>query len=185
MPDKDAFLNELHATTWTGDRVIIRPAQPHDAALYQDFVREVNADDLRLRFWARVSELAGAEQRKLAHLDYKHDMVFIALDEGAAGAMLGLVRLRDALDETSAEFAILVRSRRKAHGIGWLLMRHMIDYARAKGLRRVYADVLAENSAMLQMCSELGFREQEYIGPQIRRVVLDLEQANGSHPAAD
>jgi acetyltransferase len=87
--------------------------------------------------------------------------------------MLGLVRLKDELDERTAEFAVLVRSRLKGHGLGWLLMQRVIDYAKEKGLRRVYGDVLAENSAMLQMSAELGFYEQD-MGPDIRRVVLDL-----------
>ena len=39
-------------------------------------------------------------------------MAFIALDENT-GQMLGLVRLKDELDEKTAEFAILVRSRLK------------------------------------------------------------------------
>src|SRR5262249_19027868 len=68
---------------------------------------------------------------------------FIALDE-ETGRMLGLVRLKEELDEETAEFAILVRSRLKGHGLGWLLMQRVIDYAKGKGLRRVYGDVLAE-----------------------------------------
>ena len=99
-------------------------------------------------------------------------MAFIALDEDT-GRMLGLVRLKDELDEKTAEFAVLVRSQLKGHGLGWLLMQRVIDYAKEKGLRRVYGDVLAENSAMLQMSAELGFYEQD-MGPDIRRVVLDL-----------
>jgi acetyltransferase len=67
----------------------------------------------------------------------------------------------------------LVRSRLKGHGLGWLLMQRVIDYAKEKGLRRVYGDVLAENSAMLQMSAELGFYEED-MGPDFRRVVLDL-----------
>ena len=89
--------------------------------------------------------------------------------------MLGLVRLIDELDEKTAQFAILVRSRLKGHGLGWLLMRRVIDYAKEKGLRRVYGDVLVENTTMLQMCAELGFHVVEDIGSGIRRVVLDLE----------
>jgi acetyltransferase len=81
--------------------------------------------------------------------------------------------LKDELDEKTADFAVLVRSRLKGHGLGWLLMQRVIDYAKEKGLRRVYGDVLAENSAMLQMSAELGFYEQD-MGPDIRRVVLDL-----------
>jgi len=54
-------------------------------------------------------------------------------------------------------------------------MRRVIDYAKEKGLRRVYGDVLVENATMLQMCAELGFHTQD-IGSEIRRVVLDLEK---------
>jgi acetyltransferase len=92
--------------------------------------------------------------------------------------MLGLVRLRDELDEQTAEFAILVRSRLKGHGLGWLLMQRVIDYGKEKRLRRVYGDVLAENASMLQMAAELGFRAQD-IGSGMRRVVLDLQHTGG------
>jgi RimJ/RimL family protein N-acetyltransferase len=127
-------------------------------------------------FFADVAELSAAEIKRLALLDYKHEMAFVALDEDS-GKMLGLVRLKDELDERTAEFAILVRSRLKGHGLGWLLMWRVINYAKEKGLRRIYGDVLVENTAMLQMCAELGFRAQD-MGSDIRRVVLDLENAN-------
>ena len=82
--------------------------------------------------------------------------------------------MKDELDEKTAEFAILVRSRLKGHGLAWLLMQRVMDYAKEKGLRRVYGDVLAENSTMLQMCAELGFHTQD-MGSDMRRVVRDLE----------
>jgi GNAT superfamily N-acetyltransferase len=174
MPEQSDFgVSELHETIRDGERVLIRPARPEDMALYQDFLRNVSAEDLRLRFFARMAELSAAEMDKLSHVDYTHEMAFIALDEDA-GDMLGLVRLKDELDEETAEFAILVRSRLKGHGLGWLLMRHVIEYAKEKGLRRVYGDVLVENTTMLQMCAELGFHVVEDVASDIRRVALHL-----------
>jgi acetyltransferase len=170
-------LSELHETLQGGERVLIRRARPHDMALYPEFLADVRAEDLRLRFFGHISELSAAEIDKLSHLDYRHEMAFIALDENT-GQMLGLVRLIDELDEKTAQFAILVRSRLKGHGLGWLLMRRVIDYAKEKGLRRVYGDVLAENTTMLQMCAELGFHAED-IGSDIRRVVLDLKNNAG------
>ena len=173
MPDKgDVGLGDLHRRLLYGERVLIRRERPEDVALYSEFLRDVSAEDLRLRFFARVTELSAAEKEKLAHLDYRHEMAFVALDEDT-GKMLGLVRLIDELGERTAQFAILVRSRLKGHWLGWLLMRRIIDYANEKGLRRIYGDVLIENTTMLQMCAELGFRSQD-IGSGIRRVVLDL-----------
>jgi acetyltransferase len=55
-------------------------------------------------------------------------------------------------------------------------MRRVIDYAKEKGLRRVYGDVLVENPTMLQMCAELGFHMQD-MGSDMRRVVLDFENS--------
>jgi acetyltransferase len=174
MPGQSNFgVSELHETIRGGERVLIRPARPEDMALYQDFLRNVSAEDLRLRFFAHIAELSAAEMDKLSHVDYTHEMAFIALDEDT-GDMLGLVRLKDELDEETAEFAILVRSRLKGHGLGWLLMQHVIEYAKEKGLRRVYGDVLVENTTMLQMCAELGFHVVADVASDIRRVALDL-----------
>ena len=174
MPDKgDLGLSESHETIRGGERVLIRQAQPEDRALYADFLGDVSAEDLRLRFFGRIAELSAEEIDKLTYLDTRHEAAFIAVDENT-GQMLGLVRLKDELDEKTAEFAILVRSRLKGHGLGRLLMWRVIDYAKEKGLRRIYGDVLVENTTMLQMCAELGFQAAD-IGSYIRRVVLDLE----------
>lgn len=170
-------MSELHETIRGGEHVLIRPMRSEDIRLYADFLCDVNPDDLRLRFFARVAELTAEELRKLSHLDYRHEMALIALDENT-GEMLGLVRLKDELDEETAEFAILVRSRLKGHGLGWLLMRRIIDYAKEKGLRRIYGDVLAENTTMLQMCAELGFYAED-IASDMKRVVLELEDIGG------
>ncbi|HXX50910.1 MAG TPA: GNAT family N-acetyltransferase [Xanthobacteraceae bacterium] len=179
MPDKDDLSSsEAHETLPGGERVLIRRVRPEDMALYPEFLADVRADDLRLRFFGRIAELSAAEIDKLSHLDYRHEMAFIALNE-ETDQMLGLVRLIDELDEKTAQFAILVSSRLKGHGLGWLLMQRVIDYAKEKRLRRVYGDVLAENAAMLQMCAELGFHAED-IGSGIKRVVLELRNNGGS-----
>jgi RimJ/RimL family protein N-acetyltransferase len=173
MRDKGELgAGELHETSRAGERVLIRRVRPQDTALYQDLLADESGEDLRLRFFGRIAELSAEESDKLSHLDYRHETAFAAFDE-ANGQMLGLVRLRDELDEKTAQFAILVRSRLKSHGLGWLLMHRVIEYAREKGLRRVYGDVLAENSAMLEMCAALGFYNED-IGSGMTRVVLDL-----------
>ena len=172
MPQKSELgLNESHETVRGGERVLIRRAQAEDVALYRDFLADVSAEDLRLRFFADIAELSVEEMDKLGHLD-RHNVAFVGLDEDT-GRMLGLVRLKEELDEQTAEFAILVRSRLKGHGLGWVLMHCAIDYAKQTGLRRIYGDVLAENASMLQMCEQLGFRAEE-IGSGMKRVVLDL-----------
>src|SRR5262249_50319485 len=58
MPDKEINSGEQHQATRGGEHIVIRRVRPEDKALYPDFLRDVSAEDLRLRFFARVSELS-------------------------------------------------------------------------------------------------------------------------------
>ena len=151
---------ENHVTLRDGEKVFLRPLKPEDAALYPDFLAEVTPDDLRLRFFAPMREVNPELIDKLIHYDPEHAMAFIAIAE-VSGRMLGVVRLHDDPNGEGGEFAILLRSQLKGHGLGWLMMKHMIAYAQEKGLDTVHGQVLAENATMLQMCVELGFQVVE------------------------
>jgi len=60
-------------------------------------------------------------------------------------------------DNLRAEYAIAVRSDWKGRGVGYLLMKRLIDIAGERGIGELVGDVLRENEPMLQMCRELGF----------------------------
>src|SRR3954466_2854452 len=155
-------------------RVLLRPLKPEDAALYPEFVAHIAPEDSRLRFFLTVKELSEQRIHELTHLDYERAMAFIAFDE-AKCEMLGVVRLHLDPDRRGGEFAVIVRSAFKGHGLGSLLMQRMIEYARMIGLKRVHGQVLAENTTMLRMCAELGFHiEDDPGGKGIKRVTLDL-----------
>ncbi|MDO9411283.1 MAG: GNAT family N-acetyltransferase [Pseudolabrys sp.] len=151
---------ERHVVLSTGAKVHIRPLKVADAALYPDFLKQVTIEDLRLRFFAVMRELPPAMIDSLVHYDPATAMAFVAIEEDS-GHLLGVVRLHDDANGESAEFAILTRSHLKGIGLGWLMMKHMIAYAKAKGLKTVHGQVLAENLTMLQMCGELGFHSTD------------------------
>jgi len=167
---------ERHDVMRDGTRVFVRPLTPEDAALYPDFLSEVTSEDLRLRFFAPIKELSAKMIGQLTHLDYERAIAFIALEEDT-GRMLGVVRLHYDPDGKAGEYAVLVRSHLKSHGLGWLLMHRMIEYAKAEGLKRVHGQVLAENTTMLAMCVELGFvivDDPSELGTKV--VTLDLTE---------
>ena len=167
---------ERHITLRDGEKVLFRPLKPDDAKLYPDFLAEVTHDDLRLRFFESMREVSHELLDKLIHYDPADAMAFIAIEE-KSGRMLGVVRLHDDPDGRDGEFAILVRSRLKGHGLGWLMMKHMIAYAKDKGLKTVHGQVLAENSTMLQMCEELGFHIADDAGERgVKRVILPMDE---------
>ena len=154
----------------------MRPLKAEDAALYPDFLKEVTAEDLRLRFFAPMREVSPEMIDKLIHYDPARAMAFIAIEE-QTGRMLGVVRLHDDAGGENAEFAILLRSHLKGHGLGWLMMKHMIAYAKDKGLKTVHGQVLAENATMLLMCGELGFHVTDDPAERaVKLVTLPLDE---------
>jgi RimJ/RimL family protein N-acetyltransferase len=101
-------------------------------------------------------------------------MAFVAIDE-ASSEMLGVVWLySDSIRETG-EYAILLRSDLKGRGLGWALMQLMIEYAKSEGLSRIDGQIRQENSVMLKMCRELGFKiKTDAEDGGIRDVTLEL-----------
>jgi acetyltransferase len=148
---------ERHVKMRDGRAIFVRPVRPEDEPLYGPFFAAVTPEDLRLRFFAPVKEFSHTFIARFTQIDYARAMAFIALEE-TTGAMLGVVRLHADAEYDSGEYAILVRSDLKGHGLGWLLMQLIIEYARAEGIRSIKGQVLQENLSMLEMCRDLGFR---------------------------
>lgn len=147
---------ERHVTLSDGRAVFMRPLKPDDEPLYGPFLANVTADDVRLRFFGPVKEFSHAFLARFIQLDYAKAMAFIALD-ATTGEMLGVARLHDRADRNAGEYAILIRSDLKSHGLGWQMMQLIIAYGRAKGLAAIEGEVLHENTHMLEMCRDLGF----------------------------
>ena len=166
---------ERHVVLRDGTPVFFRPLMPDDMKLYPDYLAEVTREDLRLRFFAAMREVSPDVIDKLIHYDPAHAMAFVAIEE-TSGKLLGVVRLHDDKDNVDGEFAILLRSRLKGHGLGWLMMKHMIAYAKERGLKTVQGQVLAENSTMLKMCGELGFHIADDAERGVKRVTLSLDE---------
>jgi acetyltransferase len=139
-----------------GTKVFVRPVRPEDEPLYGPFFASVTPQDLRMRFFAPVKEFTHAFIVRFTQIDYARAMAFLAIDE-SSGKLMGVVRLHANANYDAGEYAILVRSDLKGHGLGWMLMQMIIDYARSEGIATIEGQVLFENSSMLAMCRALGF----------------------------
>jgi acetyltransferase len=165
---------ERHVALADSRRVFVRPLRPEDEPAMRAFFGKVTPEDLRLRFFAPVKNFSHTFIARLTQLDYGRAMAFAAIEE-VSGELLGMVRIHADANYERGEYAILLRSDRKGHGLGWELMQLIIQYARSEGLRCVDGQVLRENSVMLQMCRELGFRiEADPEEPDICIVTLPL-----------
>jgi acetyltransferase len=154
--------------------------RPEDEELFVQFLTQVSADDLRLRFFAPVREFSHAFLAKLIQIDYARAIAFVALDADT-GEMIGVVRLHSDANHETGEFAILLRSDLKGKGLGWELMQMIIEWARADGLSAVEGQVLRENTVMLDMASRLGFEiRNDASDRDLHIVTLRLEDAHSA-----
>ncbi|CBA14693.1 bifunctional acetate--CoA ligase family protein/GNAT family N-acetyltransferase [Xanthomonas albilineans] len=139
-----------------GAEAFVRPVRAEDDALFRRFFARVSEEDLRLRFFQAFKHFSHEFIARLTQLDYARSIALVAI-EPSTGEMLGAVRLHADADYGHGEYAILIRSDLKGHGIGWQLMRIMIEYAGWLGLQVIEGQVLRENRTMLAMCRQLHF----------------------------
>jgi acetyltransferase len=169
---------ERQLTLKGGWRVDVRPVRPEDEPLYPPFFARVTAEDLRLRFFAHMKEFSHAFIARLTQLDYSRAIAFAAT-EPETGDLLGVVRLHSDANHEVGEYAILLRSDLKGRGLGWALMKLMIEYAQADGLTTVKGQVLRENTTMLSMVEALGFGvKSDPDDRDVKIVTLDIGQAD-------
>jgi acetyltransferase len=166
------------ALTGLGE-LLLRPIRPEDEALYPAFLPRVTQEDMRLRLFAPHKSLSHRFLARMTQIDYAREIAFVALSR-STGELLGVSRFSADPDYVRAEYAIIVRSDLKGKGLGWLLMQQLIDYAGATGIREIFGSVLTENTGMLKMCRELGFKvEHEPDDESVRLVTLSVPPVRG------
>jgi acetyltransferase len=175
---------EHDVDTRGGRRFRVRPIRPEDEPLLLDMLRRSSMDDIRLRFFAPMKEISHAFIVRLTQIDYDREMALVATGppgESDDRVIYGVARIVADPDGEAAEYAVMVRSDMKGQGLGYLLMHEILDYARARGVKRVHGDVLRENRTMLAMAQELGFRiVPDLEDPQVVRVECDLTKSSNA-----
>jgi len=139
-----------------GSRVRLRPIEPGDEPLLQDLLDHMSREDVRQRFFAPIRHLGPTLAHKLSNPDPLRDIALAALPFESE-EILGVGRLSADGARQRAEYALAVRTDMKGHGLGFVLLTHLLDRARTRGIAEIWGDVMRENQAMLQMCRELGF----------------------------
>jgi acetyltransferase len=141
-----------------GTTVIIRPIRPEDAALEQEFVRNLSEESRYFRFMNSVQELSESMLVRFTQIDYNREMALIAVKfEHDKEIELGVTRYSINPDGESCEFALVVADSMRGTGLGLKLMVALMDAARSKGLKTIEGEVLNNNASMLKLMRRLGF----------------------------
>ena len=158
-----------------GRRVTIRPICPDDVQCNAAFLESLSPPSKHFLFLGAISRFSDEQLRKLCDLDHAQDMAFVALaaDEGSPESprQVGVCRYAGANDVAhGAEISVAVADDWQHHGLGELLLRHLIDHARAHHVPRLYSMDSIYNDRMRKLARQLGFAE--HADPQDPRQVI-------------
>ena len=133
---------------------LMRPILPEDEPELQELVKRIPPEDVRLRFFQPLRELPHEMAARLTQLDYEREMAFVVTEPDCLpgkGKIWGVVRCNADPDMEKAEYSILVDRNMTGLGLGPMLMRYIIEYAKNRGIKELYGEVLRENEAMLRL----------------------------------
>jgi GNAT superfamily N-acetyltransferase len=180
LEGRDGWIETLR----DGRRVLIRPIRPSDVARNEQFIAKLSPPSKHYLFLGGITQLSSAALRRLCDPDYAHDAAYIALALGARGEareQVGVCRYAGADPINGAEISVAVADGWQHQGLGKILLRHLIDYARAHGVARLYSMDARDNQRMRRLARDVGFSEHAD-RDDIHQVIysLDLQRAKSA-----
>jgi len=158
------YPNELEETLTLsgGQTLLLRPIRPEDEPSLQALFSRLSMEEIRLRFLHPMKILSHKLAARLTQIDYDREMALVLCEPTVkiTQELFGVVRFAADPDNERAEFAILLRGDMTGMGLGPMLMRRIIDYAKNRGVGELFGEVLAENRPMLRLCEAFGFTKR-------------------------
>ncbi len=151
-----------------GREVTIRPARMGDAESLMRNANLVGAEQVYIML-ERVDQDIEAERRWLAGFDGARSVLFAA---DAAGEVVGSADChggRFPKTDHVGDIGIAIRDGWREVGLGRILMNRVLEWMRARGLKKAELAVFASNARARRLYESLGFHQE---GILQRRVLI-------------
>jgi len=145
-----------------GREFTLRPIRPEDEPMEAEMFKNFSEETLRFRFFQLIKNITHEFLIRFTQIDYDREIAIIAeVEEDGGKKMAGVVRLVADPDIETAEFAIVVADPWQRQGIGSIFTDYILEIAKEKGLKAIYASVMKSNYIMIHMFRKRGFRMEE------------------------
>lgn len=163
--------------TREGAPVYVRSIRADDKGRLAAFHRRLSAESVYLRFFEFKGELSPSDLRYLTELDFERRVALVAtLDLAPDAPIVGVARF-DVLPERAgaprrAELGIVVEDAHQGRGIGTILLKHLLAIAHDRGVAEITAEVLPQNTRMLELVAGSGVPVQRSLEEGVIRLQL-------------
>jgi len=139
-----------------GTLLAVRALEREDKQALKEGIEHLSPDSRYLRFFSPIKGVSASQLGYLTTLDHDHHEALVATEPGAdAGIAVARYVIEDGRPVT-AEVAVTVNDAWQGRGVGTALLHRLAKHARARGVARFSALVLAQNTAMLKLIESIG-----------------------------
>jgi len=136
--------------------VVLRPIDRSDAPRLIDLHNQLSFESQYYRFFGPKPRLSQAEAEYLADVDFHKRFALVAEAVGSEDKEIVGVGRFDVNEPGSAEAAIVIRDDYQHVGLGTAMLQRMREIGRGAGLKAFSAEVLAENTRMIELLGTGG-----------------------------
>lgn len=151
-----------------GRSMYIRALRKDDQQCLLDLFSQLSPRSVYFRFFRFKNWLTESELAQFTDLDFSSEAALVAAFlEGDRERIIGVGRyfaLKEDKEPGRAEVAFAVADAFQGKGVGTLLLEHLAAGARRNGILEFRADVLEENSRMIEVFTSIGFRVERCQG---------------------
>ena len=166
-----------------GTRVFVRPIHAEDIELERRFIEALSPSSRRFRFLETMRSPSDALLKQMTVINPSTDAAYVAIiGEGDQQHEIGVARFSARPDGHDCEFAVTVSDEWQNKGLGTLLMRHLIDVAKARGIKAMHSSDASDNTRMRQFADHLSFHHRR--DPDDATLVLYSVDLNAEPAAA-
>ncbi len=155
-------------STRSGQKVKLRLVKKGDAALLVDMFYRLSPETKRLRFHLYTAkipeEMVWQEAEKLSDLDPQLQVAIVAtlIEEDHLEHAVGVARfMRQTVEDTEAEVAVVVRDDFQRRGLGKHLLLTLADRARELGITHFTAWVVDDNIRLMKLIKNMELKNVE------------------------
>ncbi len=143
----------------SGKKVLIRPISPEDEQLEAEMFKRFSKSTQRHRFFHLIKNITHEMLQRYTQIDYDREIALVAeIEENKKKKMAGVVRLvADPYNET-AEFSVVVADPWQGKGLGNNFTDYILDIARKRGIKKVWAKFLSDNEKIKNIFEKRGFK---------------------------